>query len=50
LRTVDGQGRISIKIPVGSNGKIETQTEGTPSIICINDCSSINIFIQQTQG
>lgn len=50
LRVVDGQGRISIKIPVGGNARIESITEGTPSIICVNDCSSINIFIQQTQG
>ena len=50
LREVDGQGRISIKIPISSHSRIETQTEGTPSIICVNDCSSINIFIQQTQG
>ncbi|MEK9784358.1 MAG: hypothetical protein VW312_06900 [Opitutales bacterium] len=50
LREVDGQGRISIKIPINSHSRIETQTEGTPSIICVNDCSSINIFIQQTQG
>jgi len=50
LRLVDGQGRISIKIPVGGNARIESETEGTPSIICVNDCSSINIYIRQTQG
>ena len=50
LRVVDGQGRISIKIPVGNSARIETETEGTPSIICVNDCSDINIYIRQTQG
>jgi len=50
LRVVDGQGRISIKIPVGGNARIESETEGTPSIICVNDCSDINIYIRQTQG
>lgn len=50
LRVVDGQGKISLKIPVGSNARIETETEGPPSIICVNECSSINIYIRQTQG
>ena len=48
LRVVDGQGKISLRIPAGSNARIETETEGPPSIICVNDCSSINIYIRQT--
>ena len=48
FRVVDGQGKISLKVPVGSNARIETQTEGPPSIICVNDCSNINIYIRQT--
>lgn len=43
-------GRISIKIPVGSNAKIETDIENRPNTICVNDCSGINIYIRQTQG
>ena len=50
LRVVDGQGKISLRIPAGSNARIETQAEGPPSIICVNDCSSINIYIRQTSG
>ena len=50
LRMVDGQGRISIRVPLGSNAKIQTDVDPTPSIICVNDCSSINIYIRQTQG
>jgi len=50
LRTIDGQGTISVKIPIGSNAKIQTESELTPSTICVNDCSGINIFIRQTQG
>ena len=43
-------GRISIKVPVGSNAKIETDIENRPNTICVNDCSGINIYIRQTQG
>lgn len=43
-------GIISIKIPVGSNAKIDTESNQTPSSICVNECSGINIFIRQTQG
>lgn len=50
IRVVDGQGKISLRIPAGSNARIETETEGPPSIICVNDCTDINIYIRQTQG
>lgn len=50
LRIVDGQGKISLRIPAGSNARIETDAEPTKSIICVNDCGGINIFIRQTQG
>lgn len=50
LRQIDGQGRISIKVPIGSNAVIQTESDMTPSKICVNDCSGINIFIRQTQG
>ena len=50
LRIVDGQGKISLRIPAGSNARIETETEGPPSIICVNDCSDINIYIRQGSG
>jgi hypothetical protein len=50
LRSIDGQGKISIKVPIGTNTVIQTETELTPSRICVNDCSGINIFIRQTQG
>jgi len=50
LRSIDGQGKISIKVPIGTNAVIQTETEMTPSKICVNDCSGINIFIRQTQG
>ena len=43
-------GVISIKIPVGSNAKIDTESNQTPSSICVNECSGINIFIRQTNG
>ena len=43
-------GRISIKVPVGSNAKIETDIENRSNTICVNDCSGINIYIRQTQG
>lgn len=49
IRVVDGQGKISLRIPAGSDARIETETEGPPSIICVNDCSDINIYIRQTQ-
>ena len=48
LRMVDGQGTISLRIPAGNNARIETETVGTPSVICVNDCSGINIYIRQT--
>lgn len=50
LRIVDGQGKISLRIPAGANAKIETEVEPTKSIICVNDCSSINIYIRQNNG
>lgn len=50
LRIVDGQGKISLRIPAGSNARIETDAEPTKSIICVNDCAGINIYIRQTQG
>jgi len=50
IRLVDGQGKISIRVPAGSNTKIETEVEPKKSIICVNNCSDINIFIRQTQG
>lgn len=50
IRVIDGQGKVSIRIPAGSDARIETETEGPPSIICVNDCSDINIYIRQTQG
>lgn len=50
LRIVDGQGKISLKIPAGANAKIETEVEPTKSIICLNDCSNINIYIRQNNG
>lgn len=50
IRLVDGQGTISIRVPAGSNTKIETEVEPKKSIICVNNCSDINIFIRQTQG
>ena len=43
-------GRISIKVPVGSNARIETDIENKSNIMCVNDCSGINIYIRQTQG
>ena len=48
-RVADG-GVVSIKIPIGSNAKIDTISDQKPSSICVNECSGINIFIQQTQG
>ena len=48
LRMVDGQCTISLRIPAGNNARIETETEGPPSVICVNDCSGINIYIRQT--
>lgn len=48
-RVVDG-GVISVKIPVTANAKIYTESDQTPSTICVNDCSSINIYIRQTSG
>ena len=50
LRIIDGQGKISIRIPAGSNARIESDVEPQKSIICVNDCSDINIYIRQTQG
>jgi len=50
LRIIDGQGRVSLRIPAGSNARIETDVEPQKSIICVNDCSDINIYIRQTQG
>ena len=50
LRLVDGQGKVSIRVPAGSNSRIETQTEAGKSIICVNECDSTNIYILQTQG
>lgn len=50
LRIIDGQGRISLRVPAGSNTRIETDVEPQKSIICVNDCSDINIYIRQTQG
>jgi hypothetical protein len=50
LRIIDGYGKISLRIPAGSNARIETDAEPTKSIICVNDCGGINIFIRQTQG
>jgi hypothetical protein len=50
LRVVDGQGKISLRIPAGANARIETETEGPSSIICVNDCSNINIYIRQKTG
>ena len=48
-RVADG-GVISVKIPIGSNARIDTESDQKPSSICVNECSGINIFIQQTQG
>jgi hypothetical protein len=50
LRIIDGQGKVSLRIPAGSNARIETDVEPQKSIICVNDCSDINIYIRQTQG
>lgn len=50
LRLVDGQGKVSIRVPAGSNSRIETETETGKSVICVNECDSINIYILQTQG
>lgn len=50
LRLVDGQGKVSIRVPAGSNSRIETETEAGKSVICVNECDSINIYILQTQG
>jgi hypothetical protein len=50
LRIIDGQGKISLRIPAGSNARIETEAEPTKSIICVNDCSEINIYIRQGNG
>lgn len=50
LRVIDGQGKISIRVPAGSNAKLETVVDPSPSTICLNDCSSINIYIRQTNG
>jgi len=49
LRVVDGQGAISLRVAMSANARITTETEGPPSVICVNDCSSINIYIRQTQ-
>jgi hypothetical protein len=48
IRVVDGQGKISIRVPAGSNAKIESIVEGPNSIICVNECEGINIYIRQT--
>jgi len=50
LRIVDGQGKISIRIPAGANAKIESEVEPTKSIICVNECEGINIYILQNNG
>ena len=49
LRVVDGQGKISIRVPAGANARIESEVEGPKSIICVNECTDINIYIRQTQ-
>ena len=46
----DVNGKISVKVPIGSSARIETDIENRSNIICVNDCSSINIYIRQTQG
>lgn len=43
-------GKISIKLPIGSSARIETEIENRTNTICVNDCSNINIYIRQTQG
>jgi hypothetical protein len=43
-------GTISVKVPVGSNARLETDIENRTNVICVNDCSGINIYIRQTQG
>lgn len=48
-RVADG-GVISVKIPIGSNARIDTESDQKPSSICVNECSGINIYIRQTQG
>ena len=50
LRIVDGKGKISLTIPAGSNARIQTDAEPQQSVICVNDCSDINIFIKQGNG
>ena len=50
IRIVDGQGRISIRVPAGSNTRIETDAVPKKSIICVNNCTDVNIYIRQTQG
>ena len=50
IRILDGQGKISIRIPAGNNARLETDAEPKKSIICVNDCSDTNIFIKQSQG
>ena len=48
-RVADG-GVISVKIPIGANARIDTESDQKPSSICVNECSGINIYIRQTQG
>ena len=43
-------GTISVKVPVGSNARLETDIENRTNVICVNECSGINIYIRQTQG
>jgi hypothetical protein len=43
-------GTISVKVPIGSNARLETDIENKTNVICVNDCSGINIYIRQTQG
>ena len=43
-------GTISVKVPIGSNARLETDIENRTNVICVNDCSGINIYIRQTQG
>lgn len=50
LRIIDGQGKISVRIPAGSNARIESDVEPAKSIICVNDCGGINIYIRQNNG
>lgn len=46
----DVNGKISVKVPIGSSARIETDIENRSNVICVNDCSSINIYIRQSQG